>query len=101
MDSMNPEEVSEAARLLAGLARYRQDMKAWSLKAKLKARKHQGGRRDHWAELHHRDGPPRTGFKITPDHALSHKVKINRTASLVRAEERRSVRIAQHPQTRS
>lgn len=82
------EEYSAAIR-----ARYREEMKEWDRKAKLKDRKRQGGRRDYWAELIARDGPPGRGLKVIPDEALSHKLKVNRTLILERAEQRRKARM--------
>lgn len=77
----------------AVMARYREDMKEWDRKAKLKDRKTQGGRRNYWAELLARDGPLRKGLRVIPDDALSHQLKVNRTDVLKRAEARRKARM--------
>ncbi|MDP2732926.1 MAG: hypothetical protein Q8O63_07445 [Hoeflea sp.] len=82
-----------AAHHAAVMARYREDMKEWDRRAKLKDRKKQGGRRDYWAELLARDGPLRKGLRVIPDDALSHRLKVNRTEVLKRAETRRKARM--------
>lgn len=95
-----PEEHARAAEHQAAImACYREEKAEWSRKAKLKARKTQGGLRDHWAELIARDGLPPKGLRIVPDSDLPHKVKVNRTLALKRADDRRMARIAKRLQT--
>jgi hypothetical protein len=77
------------------MARYREDMKEWDRRAKLRDRKTQGGRRDYWAELLARDGPPPAGLRVIPECALSYKLKFNRTETLKKAEVRRQKRMEQ------
>lgn len=84
------------AHSAAILNQYREEMKEWDRRAKLKDRKKQGGRRDYWAELIARDEVPRKGFKVIPDNALTHELKVNRTLVLKRAEARRLARMARH-----
>ena len=86
------------AQQAALIDRYREDKKEWERKTKLKARKTQGGLRDHWAELIARDGPPPKGLRIIPDSDQPHKVKVNRTLVLKRSEARRLARMERQRQ---
>lgn len=90
----SPEDVAWTAEHQAAItARYREEMKEWTRKAKLKNRKTQGGLRDYWAELIARDGLPPKGLRLIPGSALSQQLKVNRTLVLKRADGRRKARM--------